>query len=566
MDIISSLCYQNTSTLLSTSSRVLTQRQLLFPNSINVFSDRKYIVISTLSVVFGTYILWHTTIRQKRRRDTDVKLVSGGLPFLGHVLESSRDSAAFIKRCKTERGPAFRIKLLNQELYVVTGKLIPEVYQNMKLYNFHDPHSEVLPIHWIQELCYGHKFKGEQIGPHDKQPVIYTLQHNFKANQVHVFSKRIQEGTSMALERFINIKPGEKKVFPVGDVMPFLISQVMSFCLAGRKAGTSSEFTDALVSFTRKVCKSGFIHTVLPDWIGVPIIKHFFSVEQELDLFMDMLVPELENILQLKQAKELFSSTYGRSNNDDDQDEEEPTFLSMVLFGLSKSNGQVRTPKEAAYHYPGMALAGVIAVTPTVLFVLYELAYQAVTSTFVEELRAELGKLEEWTPDSIGRNKLLDSLMRETLRYKVSAITSPHRTTADAVLSNGETIPSGSVVITAPHDAHIDPSNNTSASFHDKALPLDQFDPYRFMHIPDDSKTSTSIGPDFLTFGLFGRACPGRFFALNMIKYIIAELIMHYNITLVSPNKRPKDSEYFGTLRLAPTTPLMFEKRENCKK
>ncbi|KAI9253388.1 cytochrome P450 [Phascolomyces articulosus] len=546
MDAVSTLWYQSTDILQSVSRTSLLQHYL--PASSSTTIDKRRIVLSTLSVVFGSYVLWRTTVRQKRRPNSEVKAVSGGLPFLGHVLESSHDSLAFINRCKAEQGPAFRIRLLGQDLYVVTGRLIPEVYHNIRLYNFHEPHHEVLPIHWMQELCHGHKFKGEHIGPHDRQPAIYTLQHYFKANQVTIFSKRIQDGTKITLERYIHVSPNEKKVIPVSDIMPFMISQVMSFCLAGRKAGTSPEFVDALVSFTKKVCRAGVLHALFPEWLAVPIIKGFFSVEQELDLFMEMLVPEMEALL-----------------NENKDDIEEPTFISKVLFGFPKANGEMRTPEEAIYHYPGMALAAVVTVTPTVLFVLYELAYLS-TSPFIEELRAELGQLEEWTPESIGRNKLLDSLMREILRYKVSAMASPHRVMADATLSNGQTIPGGSIVITAPYDSHTDSNTygvEAAAMFLDKSLPLDQFDPYRFIYVGDDSKKSTSIGPDYLAFGLFSRACPGRFFALNMIKYIVAELVMKYNITPVSTGKRPKDSEYLGTLRLAPSDPLVFERRTN---
>ncbi|KAI9253387.1 cytochrome P450 [Phascolomyces articulosus] len=568
MDTITSLWYQNTNVFVETSTSLLKQHTSLLAPISTTITDKKHIVLSTLSVVFGSFILWRATIRQKQQHGSKVKLVSGGLPFFGHVFESSHDSIAFVKRCKAERGPAFRMKLLGQELYVVTGQLIPEIFQNTELYDFHEPYSKLIPIHWMQELCYGHKFKGEHIGKNDKQPVIHTLQHNFDAHQIRGFSKRIQQGTRIAIEEHIDIKPGEKKTFPVSDVMPFMISQILSYCLAGHKAGTNPEFTNALVSYTRKVCQSGFIHILFPSWISMPIIKRFYSVEQELDLLMDALVPELEQALDSKQKKYQSSLSTSDITTDDknDNESEEADFLSMLLFGLPKANGEMRTPKEAAFHYPGMALAGIISVAPFVLFILHELAYLSTSSTFIDDLRGELGKLVEWTPESIGQNKLLDSFMREILRFKVSAITSPHRTTADAILSNGETIPSGSIVITAPFDAHTDPDNNTTTTlFHgDKTLPIDQFDPYRFIYISDESKTSTTIGSDYLTFGVLGRACPARFFAVNMLKYIVAELIMQFNITpVVMSSKRPKDSEYFGTLRLAPTAPVILEKRKN---
>lgn len=45
-----------------------------------------------------------------------------------------------------------------------------------------------------------------------------------------------------------------------------------------------------------------------------------------------------------------------------------------------------------------------------------------------------------------------------------------------------------------------------------------------------EEKTSVTIDDNFVTFGIGKHSCPGRFFALNEIKILIAHMVLNYDI------------------------------------
>lgn len=58
-----------------------------------------------------------------------------------------------------------------------------------------------------------------------------------------------------------------------------------------------------------------------------------------------------------------------------------------------------------------------------------------------------------------------------------------------------------------------------------------------------------SVGPASLSFGFGRHACPGRFFAANQVKIIVAELLLGYDLKLAG------DVEFDGTV--SPSLPFL---------
>ncbi|KAI8148210.1 cytochrome P450 [Fennellomyces sp. T-0311] len=523
----SSLWDQGTSILSNASDTLLK-----YSNA----SEKRRFAITTVSVVFSSYVLWKVLFR-KRPPPNQVKLVSGGLPYLGHLPEITRDPVAFINRCKKENGPAFRIHMNGQEIYVLTGTLIQQMLRAPKYFDFVEGIQSIVPIDRAIHVSYDHKFKGEELTRRDKHPVIYPIKHNFTAHQIHVFSERIQLGLSKALGNLLNLNPGEKKIVPVWDILSLTVSQISCLCFAGNNVGANQDLVRAMASFTQNVIRTGMALAILPGWIADFVAKRYLSVEPQIDLIMELLVPELEKI----RSGELVY--------------DQPTFSVMTL-DLPKANGRSRTPKEAAFHFKDVALASIHTTTQFASFTLHELACRP---ALVAELRAEIEKLDERTPEKISQIRLLDSLLREVLRYNVHILGMHHKVTQDVVLSTGEMIPQGSLVMGAMFDAHTSEMMIQTTSL---GLPLDQFDAHRYVNADPNEMWSSSAGAELMTFGMFAHACPGRFFAVSEIKYIIAELIMRYNISTQS-GQRAKDFLLRGMTRFPPREPLVFEGRSS---
>ena len=135
-------------------------------------TDRKGFVVGASGTLLTLWALLRLVRKQKERQiDNLVPAVSGALPVLGHALQINKDPLGFIQQCKAQYGPAFSIKLVTQELYVLTGKLIPELLTASRRYvSFVEGVETIMPVERVMRLSYEHKHVEEQVGPRDRHP------------------------------------------------------------------------------------------------------------------------------------------------------------------------------------------------------------------------------------------------------------------------------------------------------------------------------------------------------------------------------------------------------------
>ena len=92
-----------------------------------------------------------------------------------------------------------------------------------------------------------------------------------------------------------------------------------------------------------------------------------------------------------------------------------------------------------------------------------------------------------------------------------------------------------------------------------------KFSPFRF--VDKNSKENdgrkadmVSTHADFLAFGHGVHACPGRFFAADMLKLMMAHVVMNYDVKLAGG--RPKPIWVFRHWIPKPSGELMFRNRK----
>jgi cytochrome P450 len=127
----------------------------------------------------------------------------------------------------------------------------------------------------------------------------------------------------------------------------------------------------------------------------------------------------------------------------------------------------------------------------------------------------------------------LDSYMKEVNRFYPTGYTSFIRKVVRGfTLSNGQYIPEGVSIEVPSHAMHKDPSNYSGAG-----VDADTFDAFRFAKIRESGTATDHARNQFVTtneqnlmFGYGRHACPGRFFAANEIKMLLARLILNFDI------------------------------------
>jgi cytochrome P450 len=191
----------------------------------------------------------------------------------------------------------------------------------------------------------------------------------------------------------------------------------------------------------------------------------------------------------------------------------------------------------------------------TITSAILELA--ASKQEYIDELRAEIeGVLAEhggqWDKRALARMQKLDSVMRESARLNSFVTIGLSRAVVakeGIVTPSGVRIPRG-VTVNVPSY----PVFQDTAIYPDAA----EFKPFRFAEQRSDesveyvkraAKAFATTSTDYLAFGHGRNACPGRFFAANELKLMLAHLVLSYDIDL--GGERPRNS-WFGLNRVPP--------------
>ncbi|KAI0200206.1 ent-kaurene oxidase [Astrocystis sublimbata] len=200
----------------------------------------------------------------------------------------------------------------------------------------------------------------------------------------------------------------------------------------------------------------------------------------------------------------------------------------------------------------------------TTSFTVHNLILDLVSSDpskcYIEALREECARVFEeaggsWTFEAINKLKLVDSAIRESIRF--TPITSvglprtvihPNGIQLDGF---GAKIPYGTTIATPMEAIHFDEDIYKNSR---------QFDAFRFAHpeavrnvldtfsdndhsrdkssLNQKPKSSLSLDDAFVGFGFGKHGCPGRYFALNEMKIFVAHMLLNYDLGTVQ--KRPQ--------------------------
>ncbi|OGE56073.1 hypothetical protein PENARI_c003G03221 [Penicillium arizonense] len=201
-----------------------------------------------------------------------------------------------------------------------------------------------------------------------------------------------------------------------------------------------------------------------------------------------------------------------------------------------------KTPEQIAHRLLHLS-AGLIGTPATVLV---NLLFDTVShKEYLPELRAEITKCVSedgrWTESAMAKMKKFDSFIQECFRITPGIVSlTGWRLVTSETFRFDETLelPKGTL-ITFPtmfmqHDSDLYPE-------------AEKFDGYRFYRMREEAKkleTASNITDtrnDWLAFGHGRQACPGRFYAIKLLKTILGELITRYDIRYAGGEReRPK--------------------------
>lgn len=215
-----------------------------------------------------------------------------------------------------------------------------------------------------------------------------------------------------------------------------------------------------------------------------------------------------------------------------------------------------------------LTMAAIHTTTLTTTYILHDLVERP---EVVEACRKEIKEVlaasespDEMTTHALFNMKLVDSVMRESQRLNPPFLDAFRRYTLKPVtLPDGTHLPAGCIIEAANKPVLLDPELYPNPT---------TFDPYRFVRLRTDPDAPDPLGfknreqyqfvsvtKENMSFGFGRHACPGRFFAANEIKLILANLLLNYDIKAM-PIKDGKDGNIGVGGGPDPTREILFRR------
>jgi len=231
----------------------------------------------------------------------------------------------------------------------------------------------------------------------------------------------------------------------------------------------------------------------------------------------------------------------------------------MLQWLMDEAHGEARSVRPLVLRLLSVNMAAIHTTSIAFTNALYLIAtYPQYVQPLREEIEAVI-KEEGWTKAAMNNLRKVDSFIKEAQRYMgLGAISLTRKAVKDFTFSDGTFIPAGTTVSAPMRATHYDENIYEHPEV---------FDPFRFSDLRETSGESAkhqlvSTSVEYLVFGHGLHACPGRFFAANSMKAMLAHVVMTYDVKMENEGVLPS-SMWFGPNMLPDRdAKVMFRKRQ----
>ncbi|XRM46627.1 hypothetical protein ABZX51_009656 [Aspergillus tubingensis] len=341
--------------------------------------------------------------------------------------------------------------------------------------------------------------------------------------------------TALTLEEHFG-QPTEWKSYCFASEVPYIVARLSTLVFLGEEVCRNAEWLDISVNYTLDIF--GAINA-LRKWPPIlrPVIHWFLAparkLRQRVQVARRIIQQEMERRQEEPKAREPDALDW----------------LHEVAAGR---------PLDVTTAQIGLTLVTIHTTSNLLTNVIYDLAANPEYIPFLrEEIQSVLEADGTFHKTSLTKLKLLDSVVKESQRLNPPGLTSLHRYAMEEItLSDGIVIPKGASLVVSAHtmqDESIYPNPHT-------------YDGYRFYRKRQEPGQGNKhqlvmTSAEHYGFGHGIRACPGRFFAANEIKILLAHIIMKYDLRFPDGQSRPANWEIGQDLICDQTAQVLFRAR-----
>ncbi|EJD07780.1 cytochrome P450 [Fomitiporia mediterranea MF3/22] len=356
----------------------------------------------------------------------------------------------------------------------------------------------------------------------------------------------IKEEIELGFEEGINAKGSEWVSRPALSTVMQVVGRASNRVFVGLPLCRNKDYLELNVRFTIDVIKAAQIIRMFPVFMKGIVGELLTSVPASTRRGIKHLAPIIE--YRLKQMEEHGNEWPGKPNDmltwiiDEAPNDEQKSVQGLTQRILSLNFAAIHTSSHSFTH---------------------GLLHLAAHPEYIAPMREEAERVIEsdgWTKLSMQKMRKIDSFLKESQRFSgLGNISMTRKALADYKLSDGTFLPKGSFVTCNAYSVHRNDGVYADAS---------EFRPFRFSdHREESAEEAThhqlvSTSNEFLPFGHGRHACPGRFFAANELKAMMAYLVLNYDMKLPDGQDRPKDLEFDGSLSPNPKAHVLFRRRQ----
>ncbi|KAH9895714.1 cytochrome P450 [Cubamyces lactineus] len=434
-------------------------------------------------------------------------------------------------------GSVFKVAMLDQWLVVVSGlKLVEDVRKR--------PDQELSFLEAAGEFVQTKFTIGQEthLDPYHVDIIRDKLTRSLAA-----VLPEVMDELTVAVHEYIPAKEDEWLSVNVMRAAREIVARASNRVFVGLPACRNREYLDLAIGFTMDVTRDRATINMFPTFLKPLVGRIVGNSARNIRRATPILKPMME---ERRRMMEKFGQDWPDKPND---------LIQWVMdVGLSRNN----TDKEMVQRILLVNFAAIHTSSNSITHMIYHLAERP---EYLLPLREEIEPIireEGWTKGALSRMWKLDSFMKEAQRINgINIISLMRKAQKDIVLGDGTFIPRGTLMVAAAHPLHHDDSVYADA---------DVFDPWRFSRQREregealkHQYVNTSV--DYVSFGHGKHACPGRFFAANELKAMLAYLVLNFDMKLEGDGKRPENVYWGPTVVPSPTARVLFRKRQASK-